>query len=137
MPSHSDVFPWLPHYGHFDFFEDKMTSHSSVIELINTSVGLYKIVRKADPRVLTAFICECYSFGCAEAMETISNIDNIDVIIINSLWCSYSPDAKRYCRSKKIGLFNIGDFMRALHIKDFWSYLNEKEKKDFRENRWE
>lgn len=136
MPAFSDKFPWPSHHGHFNFFEDRMTSHSSVIVLQNTSVGLYKIVRKADPRALTVFICDCYSFGCAEAMETIGNIGSIDAIIINSSWCSYSMDAKHYCIDKKIGLFNIGDFMRSIHIKNFWSYLNEDEDKFFREKGW-
>ena len=109
MPAYSDEFPWPPHYGNFNFFEDKMKLHSRVIELIKSSKNVYHIVRKADSRALTVFICECYSFGCAEAMETISKLENIDVIIINSLWCSYSMDAKHYCRSRKIGLggFNL------------------------------
>lgn len=127
MPAHSDTFPWVSYYGHYNFFEERMQSHSQVLNLRNTEGGTYEI-DLADGRTLRTFICECYSYGLAEYYETVENLGNIDAVIINSNWCSYTMEAKRHCKEQKVGLFNIGDFMAALNRKDFWDYLTEYEK---------
>src|SRR3546814_5256989 len=55
-------------------------------------------LRRTRGDVLRLFICECYAFGVADYIETTGKLGHLDLVIINSAWCGYSPDAKRYCR---------------------------------------
>src|SRR5687768_7960686 len=126
MPAHSNQFPWPPHYGHFNFFEDRMLAHSAVRALRREGDGLYQLERKRGDH-LRVFICECYSFGVAEFYEATESLGHLDAIIINSAWCGYTDEAKRLTREKGVGLFKIADLMGALSKRDYWTYLTDWE----------
>ena len=135
MTAQNSEFPWMSYYGHYKFFEDRMLSHVKVNSIQNTGEGLYEI-NLDNERVIKVFICECYSFGLAEYYETVEKLGKIQSVIINSSWCGYTTEAKRYCREHGVGLFNIGEFMAALNVKNFWEYLTKEEKEYFKENGW-
>lgn len=126
MPAHSETFPWPSYSGEYGFFESRMGTHSRVRSVEPQGDGLYRLTR-SDGAVLRTFICECYSFGIAEYMETIEKLGRLDAIIINSAWCGYTPELKVQCRDEQVGLFDIRDFMAALNRQDFWMYLTEWE----------
>jgi hypothetical protein len=130
MPAHSDIYPWPSAYGNFNFFENKMHGHSKIVSIVKHQIGFYEIVLLGG-RIIRAFVCECYSFGVAEYEETAEKLNGIDVVIINSSWCGYTDEVKLYCRSKEVGIFNIGAFMAALNTPKFWLYLDEYEKERF------
>jgi len=109
-----------------------MQKHSRVRSLEAVSKGVYRVTQ-ADGRCLTVFICECYSYGVAEYVETISKIGKLDVVIINSNWCGYTDDLKLQCRRDRIGLFDIRDFMAAINHQNYWIYLNEWDTKKYKE----
>lgn len=102
-----------------------------VKSLENVGGGVYNLTL-SDSRNLRLFICECYSYGLAEYMETVDNIGKLDSVIINSNWCGYTDELKLQCRSDGIGLFDIRDFMAAINQRDYWLYLNEHDEKRFR-----
>lgn len=135
MPAENSEFPWMSYYGHYKFFEDRMQSHNKVLGIQNTREGLYEI-NLGDERVIKVFICECYSYGLAEYYETVERLGKVQAVIINSNWCGYTTEAKRYCREHGVGLFTIGEFMAALNIKNFWEYLTKEEKEYFTKNGW-
>jgi hypothetical protein len=132
MPAKNEHFPWLGHYGNYDFFEQNMKSHTKVNSVEANGQGLYKLTLK-DHKTIRVFICECYSYGLAEYRETCDKLGQLDVIIINSNWCSYTIDAKVHCRSTMVGLFSITQFMASLNQIDFWMYLDKDQKKEFSE----
>ena len=132
MPAYSDTFPWPSYYGNFSFFEKRMSEHSQVRNLESLGDGRYRLTN-AKNTVLDIFICECYSFGAAEYLETTDKLGKLDAIIIASNWCSYTPDLKVQCRNEHVGLFNVRDFMAALNRPDFWNYLEEWEEKRLKE----
>lgn len=135
MAANSESFPWPSYYGHYDFFEGRMDRHGKVAALVQQREGVYDLTLK-DGRALRAFICECYAFGVAEFMEVVERIGSVDVVIIDSAWCGYSPEAKRHCREIGVGLFKIGEFMAALNRKDFWNYLTEQQTEYFEACGW-
>lgn len=135
MTAHSTTFPWPSHYRHFNYFEAQMKKHGKVASLTAHGSGVYDLTR-IQGDTLRIFICECYAFGVAEYMETIENLGHVEVVIINSAWCGYTPDAKLHCRESNVGLFKIGDFMGALHSDDYWQYLTEVEKENFKKQGW-
>lgn len=87
MPEPDKAFPWPPYYGHFQFFEKKMQSHSQVTNLKALGNGLYEMTTK-NGDTLRVFACECYSFGAAEYIEASQALGHLDVILINSNWCT-------------------------------------------------
>lgn len=131
MPARSEDFPWPSHYGHFNYFEDRMTGHSKVRALQRLDSGLYKVAL-SDSREIITFICECYSYGVAEYAETVAKLGKIDAVVINSNWCGYTGDLNAQCRDEGVGLFNIKDFMGALNQKDFWLYVSREEKEEMK-----
>lgn len=126
MPAHNKEFPWMSYYGHYSFFESRMKSHSEVSNVNKKLNGVYEI-KLNDGRVLSVFICDCYSFGLAEYYESVDKLGNLNAVIINSNWCSYSMEAKIYCRDNKVGIFDIAGFMAALKKKNYWEYLTKWE----------
>lgn len=135
MPAQSDEFPWPSYYGEFDFFEERMKSHSQVLSIARIDKGLYHLTT-LDNRELKVFICECYAFGVAQYIESIQNLGPLDAVIINSNWCGYSDEVKLHCRNSKVGVFKIGEFMSALHHSDYWNFLSEWQAEMFREKGW-
>lgn len=135
MRKHSDSYPWPPYYGHFKFFEERMKTHSQIASLTAMGGGVYELKTKYG-NILKVFICECYCFGTAEYIETLEKLGSLNAILINSAWCSYTPDAKRTAREAHVGLFRIGDFMSALNKARYWEHLTEAEKEDFQKRGW-
>lgn len=135
MPAHNEEFPWMSYYGNYKFFEDRMRTHNKVHNIQNVGDGLYEI-DLGEGKIKRVFICECYSFGMAEYYESEEKIGSIDAVIINSNWCGYTNEAKRYCLEHGVGLFDISGFMAALNKENFWEYLTEQEKEYFKRYGW-
>lgn len=135
MAAHSETFPWPSHYGHYDYFEAQMKRHGKVASLTAQGGGLYNLTRMQGD-MLRIFICECYAFGVAEYLETVENLGHVDIVIINSAWCSYTLDAKFHCRQSNVGLFTIGELMGALHGDYYWLYLTHDQKEYFKKKGW-
>jgi hypothetical protein len=72
----------------------------------------------------------------AEYQEVVQNLGHVDIVVINSAWCSYTHDAKRFGRDRQVGFFNIADFMAALNRRDYWMYLNRHEIDQFEQRGW-
>lgn len=135
MPAHSENFPWPSHYGHFQFFEQRLAEHSKVHLYNADEVGFYNVALKSGVK-LRVFICECYAFGVSEYLETKARVNDLSIIVINSAWCGYTDEAKLQSRSEEIGLFKIRDFMAAINHRRFWMYLDEYDKERFEKMGW-
>jgi hypothetical protein len=135
MPAHSEEFPWPSHYGNYHYFEERMRKHNRVAALELEQPGVYRLQR-INGDSLRVFICECYAFGVAEYHETLAMLGKLNVIVINSIWCGYSPDAKRVSRLDGIGLFTIAELMGALNRSDYSKYLTESQAEKFAKSGW-
>ena len=133
MSAYSDEFPWPSHYGHFNFFEERMHNHGRVKKCAPVGNGVYELTRNNGP-VIRLFICECYAFGVAEYMETRENLGDVDAVIINSAWCGYTDEVKLQCREREVGVFMIAEFMGALNFKDFWNYLTDDQEERYKKS---
>jgi hypothetical protein len=135
MTAHNDEFPWMSYYKNYNFFEDRIRRHSKVRDICMIDGGLYKIELQ-NGKLLKIFICECYSYDMVEYYETVENLGKVDVVVINSLWCSYTLEAKHYCMGHGIGLFDISGFMAALNREKYWEFLTDYEKESFTKRGW-
>lgn len=135
MAARNDNFPWMSHSGNYNFFEQRMTEHSKVRSCEQLDSGLYNI-GLINGTTLKVFICECYSFGTAEYVESCENYGSLDAVIISSNWCGYGLELKRDCMADKVGIFDIGGFMAAINKNEHWTYMTTYEKDKFKENGW-
>lgn len=135
MPARNKKFPWMGHYGHYNFFESRMREHSKVDSVTQINPSYYHIER-THGETLRTFICECYSFDVAEYIEATNELGELDAVVINSNWCGYTCEVKRYCMSEQVGIYDIAGFMAALNMDKHWEYLTEYERKKFAENGW-
>lgn len=135
MPAENDEFPWMSHYGKYDFFEQRMDDHSKVVSIDKQNAYQYSITL-INGRSLSVCIFECYSFGVAEYMEVTQNCGKVDAIVINGSWCGYTLDVKYHCAKKGVGLFDITGFMAALNRTDLHRYLNKDELAYFKKMGW-
>lgn len=122
MPANSEHYPWPSYYGHFKFFEMRMVRHNRITNLSKLEDGIYEL-NLTSGDVLRAFICECYSFSVAEFYEVINKNNNLQIIVIDSIWCGYTSEAKDLAISNCIGLFKINELMGALNQLDYWNYV--------------
>lgn len=139
MAASSSAFPWPGHYGHFQFVEAQLNGHDKVVSINNDGGGVYSLVRLQGD-TLRILVCECYSFGVAEYLEVVNNLGKVDVVIINSAWCGYTDDVKQHCRSEKVGVFKIGEFMSAINKNQYWMHLSQREQDEIvrkqQEKKW-
>lgn len=135
MPAHSNEFPWPSYYGHFKFFEEKIKYHSAVKSLSGGEGGVYVVGRHIGDD-LRVFVCDCYSFGYAEFIDTVTRLGGVDAIVVNSTWCGYTMDAKKAAYERRIGVFRLRDFMASLNKRDVWTYLDERDSELFEKNGW-
>lgn len=134
MPATNNDFPWKPYYDYKSFLRT-MTNHSKVSAINEIGSGRFDI-KLNDGRTLKTFICECYSFGLAEYYETIENLGELDIIMVDSEWCHYSMEAKKHCWQNGVGLFKLKELMAALHKDDYWLYLRKNETNEFKRLGW-
>lgn len=132
MPAHNQNFPWLSYYENYHFFEQRLQEHTQISRWQSLDTGVYEITLSSN-KSLKIFICECYIYGVAEYTETMQNLEDIDIIVINSNWCGYTDEVKFFCRDRQIGIFNIRDFMAALNQPNYWLYLSESDRQKYLE----
>jgi hypothetical protein len=130
MTKQESRFPWTNYYGNFHFFEDRMKNHKKVDNISSIGNGLYEILWRS--KNIRVFVCDCYSYGVAEYLETKQIIGHVDAIVVCSAWNSYTYDAKWYCREQGVGVFKVASFMSALHQNDLANYLEKHEEEYFK-----
>ncbi len=126
MPAHNEDYPWEPYYG-YDAIAKLLMKHSKVRNVMCLQDGLF-LVNRALGDELRLFACECYCYGVAELHETLNSVGQVDVIFINSMWCSYTGDAKETGLQQRIGIFTYAELMGALHRSDIWRYVPKSER---------
>jgi hypothetical protein len=135
MPAQNASFPWMSYYRNYKFFEQRMNEHSKVSSCEHLDAGLYSI-KLSTGKILKVFICECYSFGTAEYVESCGNYGALDAVVISSNWCAYGLELKRDCMTDKVGIFDVRGFMAAINKNDYWTYMTKYEKDKFNEYGW-
>ena len=135
MTAHNNNFPWMSYCRNYNFFEQRMREHSKVSSCVQLNPSLYNI-ELTNGKNLKVFICECYSYGRAEYIESCENYGDLDAVVINSNWCGYSLELKRDCMGDRVGIFDVGSFMAAINKVEYWSYLTGFERDQFKEYGW-
>lgn len=113
-----------PSYENKEFFIRALNGHSKVSSIRELSGQLY-IVTRTDNSAITIYLTNKYIVGIADYLDFINENSDINCIVTISTWNSYTDDAKNRSLDNKIGLFNLSEFLGALHKRDFWSYVKK------------
>lgn len=106
------------------FFIKVVSGHSKVQSVREISDQLYKIVLTNNTVIIT-FLTNKYIIGIADYLDFVDDNSSLNCIVTTSAWNSYTDDAKQRSLENQIGLFDIADFLGALHQSDFWNYVKK------------
>ena len=106
------------------FFIKVVSGHSKVQSIHEISDQLYEIALTNNTAII-AYLTNKYIIGIADYLDFIEESSNLNCIVTTSAWNSYTDDAKQRSVENQIGLFDIADFLGALHQSYFWNYVKK------------
>lgn len=123
MPEGNPRYRDLPRSESIAYFEDGTRSHGAVRLVTKLNEKEYFIQRwhKSD---LYVYLTNIYIVSVADVHEIKMKFPNVQCIVTISNWNSYSPDARSFCESQKIGLFRYQEYYGALNYDNdrFYNY---------------
>jgi hypothetical protein len=128
MPDSDPRYEKTPRPESIDYFITAVSGHSKVMKVETVSNILYRILRFDLPNI-KVFLTNIYTVSLADVIEILGNNEGINTIITMSVWNSYTEEAKKYCISQNIGLFQFVEFMGALNFEGI-KFIDYKVKKD-------
>lgn len=108
-------------FAQIQWFCKMLSQHGNVAQLLRHDDIVWDINREHGPSVQAICIDE-YTCGIARVLNVLNDFPNVNLIYVGGAWNHYTMDAKEYCISNKIGLFNTAEMTGALHKNDFWNY---------------
>lgn len=69
-----------------------------------------------------------YTLGLAAVMRALSEFPGLDCIVTGGEWNAYTREAKEYGLDQGIGIYVISDFLGALNLQRFHTYVKKDEK---------
>lgn len=120
-----------PTLSQMEFFKARIEGHDKVSEIeLLSEPGMprgqvYRLHRTGSLQPINIYLTNLYTAGEADLMEMASKVGNLDCIVTMSNWNQYTTDARRFALSKKIGLFDMSEFMGALNFAAVWKYIKK------------
>lgn len=112
---------WGVSYSRITWCERAVFTHSNIADFNRHDDIILEIVRKSGPPLTLACLDE-YSFGLAAAQRILTEFPNVNFIYIGGNWNGYTLEAKEFCLSRQIGLYNSSELSGALWKNEFWNY---------------
>jgi hypothetical protein len=91
-------------------------------ERVGASDQLFAVVRTYGD-TLYVWLSDVYTLGEAEYLFLRGKTPEINCIVSVSGYNRYTDEAKEQAIRDRVGLFKIGEFLGALNVKDFWTYV--------------
>lgn len=114
---------WGVSYSAIRFVEDALLSHSKVLNFIRRDDIVFEIKRVDRLPSTTAVLVNRYTLGLADVLHAKREFLHMDCIVTCSNWNYYTTDAKRYGMENDICVFNVGEFLGALHWTEMIKYV--------------
>jgi len=113
-----------PYYKDIQFVEMKLRGHDRVIsfERVGSSDQLFAVARTLGD-TLHVWLSDVYTLGEAEFLFLREKNPEINCIVSVSGYNRYTDEAKEQAVRDRVGLFKIGEFLGALNVKEFWTYV--------------
>lgn len=112
---------WGVSFSRIAWLESAIGNHGNVLTVSRHDDIILEVEREKGGQV-TVICLDEYSFGEAAAHRVFQEFPEVDFISVGGNWNGYTPEAKKLCISKKIGLYNSSELTGALWLENFWSY---------------
>lgn len=108
-------------FAQISWFDRLLKTHANVVEANRHDDIIWDVARKRG-RDIQAICLDEYTCGIGKVLEVLEQFSDVNLIYVGGMWNSYTMEAKEYCLSNEIGLFNTGEMAGALYRDDFWTY---------------
>lgn len=98
-----------------------LSNHPNVESVERTNDIQFDILRsRGDPLRLVCL--DEYTCGLSRVYEVLEDFPGTNIVYVGGNWNSYTQEAKDFCLSSKLGLYNSSEINGALHRSEFWTY---------------
>jgi len=112
---------WGISFSRITWLEDAIKNHGNIISVTRHDDIIIDAKRNSGPRVIV--IClDDYALGESGVLRVFKEFPEVNFISVGGNWNGYTPEAKKLCLSKQIGLYNSSELNGALFKNDFWTY---------------
>ncbi len=118
---------WNVSYAAIVFFEGALKAHSKVKSFRRSKDILFKIETENGQHLEVLLVNE-YTLGLAAIHRAQQEFPSFEYIVTSANWNGYTREAKEYGKESGLGVFNLGEFLGALH----WTHPKKYYKKDSR-----
>ena len=108
-------------FAQITWFERLLNGHDNVVVAVRHDDIVWDVTRNHG-RSIQAICIDEYTCGIARALEVREAYPALNLIYVGGVWNGYTIEAKEYCISSDIGLFNTREMTGALYKDDFWNY---------------
>lgn len=112
---------WGISYSRIAWLENAVKSHDNIINVTRHDDIIIEAERK-DGSSITIICLDEYALGESGIYRVLQEFPSVNFISVGGNWNGYTPEAKRLCLERKIGLFNSSELTGALWKNDFWNY---------------
>ena len=112
--------PYDVTFGRIMFLDKILSGHDNVYSINRHHDIVFDVVR-IEPHDALQIVCvDEYTLSEAKAREIIEDFPKVRLMFVGGKWNGWSPDARDYCRAKKIGICNAGGINAALRKTQYW-----------------
>lgn len=112
---------WGISYSRIAWLENAVKSHGNIVSVTRHDDIIIEAKRKNGSSI-TIICLDEYALGEAGIYRVLQEFPSINFISVGGNWNGYTPEAKRLCLERQIGLFNSSELTGALWKNDFWNY---------------
>ena len=118
---------WGGSYSRIAWLEDAIKAHKNVNKFSRRDDIIMEIGR--DQGCPITLIClDEYTLGESGVRRVTQEFPDVNFISVGGNWNKYTPEAKEFCLSNEIGLFNSSELSGAIWKDDFWNYHRKDDK---------
>ena len=104
----------IPRPESIEALMEYLQSNNAVRTVRRESNQLIIVKRNTLPSLRT-FMTNIYIVSLADVHEIFAKAGKVDAIVTMSAWNGYTPEAKAFCKERRVGLFEFKEFLGAVH----------------------
>ena len=113
---------WGVAFNRITWLEAAIRSHQNVESVERRDDIVFDVVRRAGGGVTIVCLDE-YTLGIAAAQRVAVEFPGVNFISVGGNWNCYTWEAKEWCLTQRIGLYNSSELSGALWKNEHWNYF--------------
>ena len=118
---------WGVSFSRISWLENAIKIHPNVIGISRHDDIIIEVDRKTGEK-LSVICLDEYALGESAVLRIFQEFPNVNFISVGGNWNGYTPEAKKICLSRQMGLYNSSEITGAIWKNDFWAYHKRDDK---------